>query len=41
MFLMPGAEGSHEGRENPMILEGYKAANFAALVKVLYPVVGA
>jgi hypothetical protein len=39
MFLMPGAEGSHEGRdkENPIFLEGYEAADFAALVKVLYP----
>ena len=34
MFLMPRPEGS---QEDPIFLEGYKAADFAALIKVLYP----
>jgi hypothetical protein len=44
MFLVPQAEGAHdvvdvEGRdkEHPILLEGYQAADFAALVKILYP----
>jgi hypothetical protein len=44
MFLMPQAEGTSdrvdvEGRdkEHPILLEGYRAADFAALVKILYP----
>jgi hypothetical protein len=41
MFLMPqpeheqAVEGRH--RDRPIVLEGYKAADFAALIKVLYP----
>jgi hypothetical protein len=44
MFLVPQAEGAHdivdvEGRdkEHPIVLEGYQAADFAALAKILYP----
>jgi hypothetical protein len=40
MFCLPACneeliEGSHEGR--PVVLEGYQAADFDALLKVLYP----
>ena len=41
MFHLPQVEDKTdvEGRdkEHPIILEGYKAADFAALIKVLYP----
>jgi hypothetical protein len=44
MFLMPQAEGASDlvnvekrDREHPVLLEGYQAADFAALVKILYP----
>jgi hypothetical protein len=41
MFLIPQTEdgGAVEGRRRdlPIVLEGYHAADFAALVKVLYP----
>ena len=43
MFHMPQAAGGAEDaegrhRDRPIVLEGYKAADFAAIVKVLYPV---
>ncbi|RXW11712.1 hypothetical protein EST38_g14143 [Candolleomyces aberdarensis] len=41
MFLMPqaGDEKSVEGKdkEHPILLESYKAADFKALVELLYP----
>ncbi|RXW11414.1 hypothetical protein EST38_g14440 [Candolleomyces aberdarensis] len=43
MFLMPQAQDAQsvEGRNShhPIVLEGYKAADFAALIKVLYPTI--
>ncbi|RXW15126.1 hypothetical protein EST38_g10734 [Candolleomyces aberdarensis] len=37
--LPPGSEGNLEGQdeEHPVVLEGYEAAHFDALLKVLYP----
>ncbi|KAJ2929573.1 hypothetical protein H1R20_g7522, partial [Candolleomyces eurysporus] len=37
--LPPGSEGNVEGRDegHPIVLEGYQAAHFDALLKVLYP----
>ncbi|KAJ2932332.1 hypothetical protein H1R20_g4760, partial [Candolleomyces eurysporus] len=37
--LPPGSEGNVEGRDegHPIVLEGYEAAHFDALLKVLYP----
>lgn len=41
MFLIPQTEdgGAVDGqrRDRPIVLEGYHAAHFAALVRVLYP----
>ena len=40
MFRLPaGADGTAEGRdeEHPIVLEGYQAVQFEALLKVLYP----
>jgi hypothetical protein len=40
MFRLPaGSEASVEGRDkdHPVVLEGYQAAHFHALLKVLYP----
>ncbi|KAJ2930383.1 hypothetical protein H1R20_g6734, partial [Candolleomyces eurysporus] len=40
MFQLPAAsDGTVEGRdeEHPIILEGYRAAQFYALLKILYP----
>ncbi|RXW13993.1 hypothetical protein EST38_g11861 [Candolleomyces aberdarensis] len=40
MFQLPaGSDGTVEGRdeEHPIVLEGYQAAHFHALLKILYP----
>ena len=40
MFHLPtGKDGTVEGRdeEHPIVLEGYQAAHFHVLLKVLYP----
>ncbi|KAJ2935029.1 hypothetical protein H1R20_g2044, partial [Candolleomyces eurysporus] len=39
MFRMPQVAEDVEGRhrDRPIVLEGYKAADFAAMIKVLYP----
>ena len=40
MFRLPsGSDGRVEGQdeEHPIVLEGYQAAHFHALLKVLYP----
>ena len=40
MFRLPnGSNGNVEGRdeEHPIVLDGYKANDFSALMKVLYP----
>lgn len=41
MFRLPSGEagGEFEGRseDNPIVLEGYRAADFDALLRVLYP----
>lgn len=41
MFLRPIDDGDHKERgrtkDNPIVLEGYKASDFEALLRVLYP----
>lgn len=41
MLLLPNDDGDHKewGRteDNPIVLEGYKASDFEALLRVLYP----
>jgi hypothetical protein len=39
MFLLPVGDGQEEGRseERPIVLDGYKAIEFNALIKALYP----
>ena len=40
MFQLPtGSDGTVEGKnaEHPIVLEGYQASHFDALLKVLYP----
>ena len=40
MFALPaGSDGLPEGRDekHPIVLEGYQAVEFEALLKVLYP----